>query len=268
MPPNHTRSSLFGIRRAITVLLMPMVFAALACSFSSGGDQALQETDIAIGIQQTLIAQTAIAMETSLAAPATAVLVAATASSPPEVALPAPTGLETTQPVFSTDTPEAAATSQSTSPEAIQLSDWRSAVFAPINSGCKLDDSSCWLLKMSGAGLWKSHAPTEGVLTTREPILIDPSWENPVLVFWHKFDSTGFGYRVNLQADGKWSGVRQNDLNTAGWVQEVIQLNDYKGKELNVSFLSTVVVSWLRPNLNVSWYIQDVKIVPNYQAAP
>jgi hypothetical protein len=249
---------------------MPMVFAALACSFSAGGDQTLKETDIAIGIQQTLVAQTAIALETSLAAPATAVPLGTTASSSPEVTTPitpALTGLET-QPVTSTDTPQATATSESTDPVAVQLTDWKLAVFAPINSGCKLDDAPCWLLKMSGSGLWKSHGPTEGVLTTREPILIDPSWENPALVFWHKFESTGFGYQVNLQVNGKWSGVRQNDLNTAGWVQEVVKLNDYKGKELNVSFLSTVVVSWLRPNLNVSWYIQDVQIVPNYQTPP
>jgi len=255
--------------RATLILLVPLVLAALACNFQNGDDPALKETDIAIGIQQTLIAQTATALEAGVVAPPAAAAVQTLESQPEATTPPLPSPTEAaTQPVIPTNMPEPSFTPTTQPVESIQLEDWKLYSFIPINSGCKFDEEPCWLLKLSGSGLWKNNDPVEGTMTTRETTFIDPTWENPALVFWHNFGSNAFDRRVNLQIDGKWSGVQQTRQNTAGWAREVIDLKDYKGKNINVSFLSSIVVSWLTPNINVLWYIQDVQIVPNYQPEP
>jgi hypothetical protein len=242
----------------------------LACNIGAGEDPTLRETDIAIGIQQTLLAQTATALEVGVrAASPTLPAVEATESQPQATTPPPPAPTEAaTQTIAPTSTTEPSSTPTSSTPQIIQLTDWKYIGFIPINSRCKLDDASCWLLKMSGSGMWKSTAPTEGTMTTQEPIYIDPAWGNPALVYWHNFQTKGFGYRVNLQIDRQWSEVRQKDGPTPGWVQEVINLKDYKGEDLNVNFTSSVVVRFLTPNLSVNWYIQDVQVVPDYEPNP
>jgi len=256
--------------RTISIVLVPLALAALACNFGSGEDPSLRETDIAIGIQQTLLAQTSSAMQAGLtAATSTLPAVQATASPPQPTIPPSPTTIEVaTQPIISTSPAEPSSTPTSLAPQSIQLTDWEYIAFRPINSGCKLDDAPCWLLRMSGSGMWKSTAPTEGTMTTQSPIFIDPAWGNPALVFWHNFQTKGFGYRVNLQIDRQWSEVRRGDAPTTGWVQEVINLKDYKGENLSFNFTSTVVVRFLTPNISVNWYIQDVQIVPDYKPSP
>lgn len=253
------------IPRTIIVVLTALALASLACRFGSAEDPSLRQTDIAIGIQQTLIAQTAAALQVGLSeATATSLAPEATATLPPS---PEPTEAAT-QPVIPTNTLEPSSTPTTLAPLSLQLTDWKYVAFIPVSSGCKLDDVPCWLLKLSGSGMWKSTAPTEGTMTTASPAYIDPAWANPALIYWHNFQTKGFGYRVSLQIDGRWSDVRRSDTPTSGWVQEVIDLKSYKGSEININFSSTVVVAFVTPNLSVTWYIQDVQIVPDYIPNP
>ena len=227
--------------RTIIVVLIALALAALACNFGSAEDPSLRETDIAIGIQQTLIAQTASALQAGLsAATPTSPAPEATATQPQATLPPSPEPTEAaTQLVIPTNTLEPSSTPTSPAPQSLQITDWKYIAFIPISSGCEFDDAPCWLLKMSGSGMWKNTGPTEGTMTTESPIFIDPAWGHPALVFWHNFQTNGFGYRVNLQIDRQWSEVRRSSSETRGWVQEVIDLKDYKGSDININFSST-----------------------------
>ena len=193
MPSNHKQFlPAFRGWRATTVLLLPLVLAALACGIQNGTDQSLKSTDIAISIQQTLMAQTATALEAGLAAlPAT--LAAPTAESQPEATLPpSPTPIvitATSEPALPTDTPTVAVPPTSPAPDAIPIVDWGMQYWAPIPNGCKEKGIPCW--KMDD-DYHKHLGSADLVLISKNPVLIDPSWPNPRLVFWHKYDFSRF----------------------------------------------------------------------------
>jgi len=256
---------------AAAIFLFPLIFAALACNFQGGGDQTLRETDIAIGIQQTLIAQTATALESALVAPPSTLPVMETPQGQPEATQPppSPTPMEVaTQPSLPTDTPAAIDTPTSPAPpapETIPILDWGMSYWAQLNSGCKVKGTLCWKMDDN----YQKHLGSSNlVLISKTPVLIDESWPNPHLVFWHKYDLERAG-GVDLQVGTTWITIKAMAGKSSGgnWVQEVIDLKDYKGKPLIVRFSAQGI--WGSGGIKGSdWFVNDVNIIPNYQPNP
>lgn len=264
MPPNQTRYSLARIHRSVSILLIPLVFAALACSFSAGGDATLKETDIAIGIQQTLIAQTSVALETALAAPVTT-LPASEATRPEPTQTP-PTVVEVaTQTSLPDDAPTVPATTAAPVADVIPLVDWKLQFWAPINSGCKIQEALCW--KMDD-NYQKHLGAADLILSSKTPFIVDPSWSNPYITFQHKYKFERVA-RVDLRVDGKWITVKKLTNTTSGgrWVKEAINLKDYIGKSIFVNFIAQGI--WGSGGIRGSdWLVNDVNIIPNYEPNP
>lgn len=248
--------------RAIMALILPLVLATLACNFQTGDDQTLKETDIAISIQQTLIALTATALEAELLAPP-ATLPPAETAQPEATQTPLPTQAEVaTQPPLPSDTPAAAVTPTSPAPELVPVLDWGMSFWVPLNSGCTIKDALCWKMDDN----YNKHLGSAYLtLSSKTPILIDESWPNPYLTFWHKykFERTA---NVDLKVEGKWINVKNlSNLSSGGrWIQEAINLKDYQGKEILISFTGAGI--WGSGGIKGSdWFVNDVNIVPDYK---
>ena len=270
MPTNLSYVSLFSkTLRTIAFLIFPLVLASLACNFGSKEDPALRETDIAIGIQQTLIAQTATALQAVLAAPSSTTPAEETSEGQPEATqLPSPTVVEiatATQPLLPTDTPTAEVTPTSSLPESIPIVDWGMQFWVPLSSGCRTKGAPCW--KMDDD--YKKHfGGSDLILVTKNPVLIDPSWPNPRLVFWHKYDLESLA-TVELKIDSKWSILKDLSKKTSSnqWVMDTIDLKDYRGKNIIVRFNSKGI--WGSGGIPGSdWFVTEVSIIPDYQPVP
>lgn len=260
----HQNRHLSSLRtlRTLAVIILPLFVAALACSFQTGGDQTLRETDIAIGIQQTLIAQTATALEAALSATQPP----EPTQAPPEPTQPPPTeAVAPTQPPMPSDTPVQAATPTAPVADVIPITDWGMQFWAPINSGCVNNDAPCWKMDDN----YKKHlGASDLVLASKTPVLIDPSWPNPYLTFWHKYNFERVA-RVDLKVDGRWITVKNlTDASSGGrWLKEAIRLKDYVGKEIIVSFSAQGI--WGSGGIKGSdWFVNEVNIIPNYQPNP
>lgn len=262
MKTNQNHPSLsFRAKRGLAILVFPLIFAALACSFQTGDDQTLRETDIAIGIQQTLIAQTATALESALLA-----TLPPAEPTQPEPTQPPPTAVEVpTQPPLPTDTPTEASTPSAPVADVIPITEWGMQFWAPISSGCVNNDAPCWKMDDN----YKKHlGASDLVLASKTPVLIDPSWPNPYLTFWHKYNFERVA-RVDLKVNGKWITVKNlTDASSGGrWLKEAISLKDYIGKEIIVSFASQGI--WGSGGIKGSdWFVNEVNLVPNYQPSP
>jgi hypothetical protein len=269
MPSNQKLfSKAFRGWRAAAMLLLPLVLAALACSFNTGSDQSLRSTDIAISIQQTLMASTATALEAGLAAPP-ATLAPPTAETQPEATLPpSPTPVVVTatpEPALPTDTPTVAISPTSPAPESIPVLDWGMQYWVPIPNGCKEKGVPCW--KMND-DYHKHLGSADLILISKNPVLIDPSWPNPRLTFWHKYDFSRYA-TVELKIDSKWSVLMDlNGKSSSGrWVMDTIDLKDYRGKNIIIRYSAGGI--WGSGGIAGSdWFVTDVNFVPDYQPAP
>jgi hypothetical protein len=247
------------------IALLALGLAALACSLQGGEDLSLRQTDIAIGIQQTLIAQTATALQAGLVAQPATQPAGETPTSPPQISEPPPPSPTeaATQPPLPTDTPLAATTVPV--PEAVPIEDWGTRLWAALNSGCLVKDAQCW--KMDDD--YKKHLGAyDLVLISKQPVLIDPSWPNPYLVFWHKYDLKRLA-SVDLQIGGQWvTFLRLTNKSSGGrWIQEAIKLSDYKGKEIIVRFSAQGI--WGSGGIAGSdWFVNNVILVPDYVPNP
>lgn len=246
-------------------ILLALALAALACNFQSQQNDGLRQTDIALGVQQTLLAQTASALSAEGSKPTTIAVVAsstpnlptATAGAAPIADKPSDTPAPTLAP---SDTP-AAPTSAPAAPEEIAITEWKLNFFNPINSGCKIPNTGCWAMNDD----FKKHSGNELSLVSKVPVLIDPSWPRPYLVFWHKytFQKTA---RVDISGNGTWSTmlILNQQKSSDIWKPGAIDLSLFKGKEILVNFAAEG--KWLaHPSIPGSdWIINDVRIVPNY----
>ena len=267
MAPNHKHFSPASRgSRATMVFLIPLILAALACSIQTGADQSLKETDVAISIQQTLIAQTAAALEAGfVAAPATPA-VQTPESQPEATATPLPTPTEeATLPPIPTDTPTTVATPTSPMPDSIPILEWEMSFWVPLNSGCRVEDALCWMMDDS----YKKHLGASSLtLITKTPMLIDPSWPNPYLTFRHKYDFERPA-SVDLKIGSTWKTVRNLTEKSSGerWVQEAIDLKDYTGQTMLVRF--TALGVWGSGGIPGSdWIVNDVNLIPDYKPGP
>jgi len=246
--------------RAIMALLLPLVLAALACNFQTGDDQTLRETDIAISIQQTLIALTATALEAELLAPPAT---EPPPSAPEATETPLPTQVEAaTQPPLPSDTPTAEASPTLPILESIPLTEWGLQYWAPINSGCTIKDAPCWKMDDN----YNKHLGSAYLtLIGKTPLLLDESWPNPYLTFWHKykFERTA---NIDIQVEGRWINVMNLSNKTSGgrWIQEAINLKNYQGKEIIVRFTGAGI--WGSGGIKGSdWFVNDINVIPDYK---
>jgi len=250
----------------IVAILLPLLLAALACNFQAQEDPGLRQTDIALGIQQTQLAQTAAALVVESNKPTQAVVyVTATPAAPtpgsePVADKPTDTPLPAATAAPTNVSATAAPTSAPSNSEPVVLKDFRLNYFAPIGSGCKVAEVGCWRMLDD----FKKHYGAELSLVSKTPVLVDSSWPQPYLVFWHKYKFENKA-RIDIQADGTWSTVlvldRQKSSNN--WKQGAIKLEMFKGKEIIVNFAAYGI--WGSGGIPGSdWTINDVRIVPNY----
>lgn len=261
--------------RAFFLLLLLFILPALNCSLPFTPDNSFQETQSALNIQQTSAAEAAAtnaAQELKIAATSTYLAEQqqqfaentvqaqqATISALETAALLK----QTKQAEKPTETPQAAAslaplptsTPTGAALEEIVLIDWKMSRFLKLNSGCHLTNQPCW--KGNDDVLSES---IDLVLATRESVKIDDSWPNPALLFWQMYDLPRPA-RLDINADGKWSNMA-NFSNRKSWHQYVIDLTDFKGKEITIQFMANGRHAWYQPR--IEWFIQDIKIVPNY----
>jgi hypothetical protein len=263
-----------NVLRGLLYLILPLFLAALACEIPGvGNETSLQQTNVALGIQQTMnaindatlqaqLTQVVVVnptvpqqnVQATLDAQATALILQLTQSAQPATS-------EATATVESGQPPTATPTTAAASLEPVSITDWGMRFWVPLNSGCKVDEAGCW--KMNDD--YDKHLGTgELILVSKTPVRISPDWPNPYLVLWHryKFNNTA---HIDLQVDGKWVTVkilnRQSSSNN--WVREIIKLADYKGKEIIVRFAAAGI--WGSGGIpGSSWYVNDVRVVPDY----
>jgi len=249
--------------RGFLYLLLPLILATIACQFPGiGGDASLQQTNVALGIQQTMnaindatlqpqLTQVVVVnptvpqqnVQATLDAQATAIALDFTQTA-------APAASETpTQIIGPPSTTEVAL-------EEIPILEWKMFFWVTLNSGCYIDNAGCWRMNDD----YRKNANREDVtMVSKNPVRIDPAWPKPYLVFWHKYDFEKAA-RVDLQVNGTWiiiKNYRENET-TSRWIRETFNLEDYKGKEVVVRFLATSYP------LASQWYVNDVRVVPNY----
>jgi hypothetical protein len=246
---------------AASVLLM----AAFACTLDlNSAEETPDETEISRSVNETLSAeqvltnqapqdeasavppagatensaaqQTIQAQQATLDAQATLVTLPSQIS-PPAQDTPSPTG----------PTPA--------SLEPISLTDWE-----PINlrqaPGCGQDHS--------GPPCWFGTAENLSI-TLKKPILIDPAWPSPYLVFTHKYVFI-HNATIYANAGGSWEilwsfPAGQSILR----VPHQVDLSKYKGKEILLQFSSTGASTTASGKVRMNtWEIRDPQIVPDF----
>lgn len=266
-----------GFERAFLLWLMIFLLPALSCSLPIGQDDSLKETQSSLHIQETFAAQAAAtnaAQEVSIAATSTYLAGQQEISSESTVQAQQATiaALETLasaqetsqaekpieiQPTATQEALKPTNTSASAATDEIIITDWKMSRFAQINSGCYFSDELCW----KGDDRYDYlQQQVNLVLTSREKILVDPSWQNPTLTFWHMYDFPRPG-SVNIQVSGKWSNVA-NYSRKRDWHQVFIPLSQFLGEEIIIQFLEFGKSTRIDPK--AEWYIQDIKIITNY----
>jgi hypothetical protein len=257
-----------GLRLTMTLVALTLLFSILACSINLPGNTPPQNsTDVVRSVESTINAETVATMQAKQTLDVSAPVVVATEDPGVSATIQAQqatldaqaTSLLTqvTQPAateisLTTSTPASGAPLDSAS-----ITEWNMYFWVPLTSGCKLPDIPCWKL----ADDWKKAQSSsgDGVLTSKEPVLIDTAWERPYLVYWNKrlLRRTG---AVDIQVDGMWITVRNVGDTRSEWAQEAVDLQPYKGKQLIVRFMSEI--GYYQQS---TWFIQDVKIVPNFK---
>lgn len=249
----------------LAVLLLA-VFLPMACAMpTTGQDDSMRQTDVSLGIQQTLLAQTAAALSSQgskqgvTPAPATAVPAAT------DTPVPTATIAET-----ATTAPTMAATDTATASfDVIDITKWKMISFTPLNSGCPISDAPCWKDNFSSGGdksRWDINNRGAKVdytlyLISLEPVLIDQSWPAPYLVFNYKLiyeaELGNLGVEIGYGTTTQLARSFHASSNT--WKTEAIPLEIYKGKEIIVR-----IGGHGSKRKEFEWLVQQVQIIPNY----
>jgi hypothetical protein len=147
--------------------------------------------------------------------------------------------------------PAAPSTVPPVSDEPIPLTEWKSNWMRQA-PGCGKDPNGppCWY--GSASGLY---------LTMKKPVLIDPDWPNPHLIFSHSnyliYALNACTYSIYVQVDGQWQTLwsipREGG---SAWRTVRVDLTKYKGQEILIQFSTD--------DCYTEWYIRDIQIDPNY----
>jgi hypothetical protein len=259
-----------GLKLTVRLVGSALLFSIFACSINLPGNFPKQDpTTVARSVESTINAETVATMQVQQTLDASASVAVATATEDPGVnatiqaqqatldaqatsLVPQVTQPPATEISLATSTPGSGAPQNPAS-----LTDFKMYFWVPLSSGCKLADLPCWKL----ADDWKTAQSSsgDGVLTSKQALLIDPAWEKPYLVFWDKRVLRRTG-AVEIQVDGVWITVKNVGQTHSEWTQQAIDLQPYKGKQMIVRFISEIGFAQ-----QSTWFIQDVKIVPNYK---
>jgi hypothetical protein len=251
--------------RASLTITLPILLAMLACGLPASRDVGApqQATGIALGIKQTFVALTVAAQQAAAATPAPAQLPATETplaqQNPPTPTIPPVTDTQAASP-----TPEATATA--TPPpvlDKISLTEWEMQYWVILPSGCRTSGMPCW---KTDDDYNKHFGNSDMVLISKKPVLIDPTWGNPYLVFYYecKLRRTG---QIDIQAGSKWSTVRVMTRKTTGgsFVRDEINLRDFKGKEIIIRFAAQGKTTSAWNEYGSHWFVTEMYIYPNYQ---
>jgi hypothetical protein len=256
------------LRLVMMLVALALTSSILACSTNlPGSTPPRNSTDVARNVESTINAETVAtlgAQETQntsgiVATPSSDPGVSATIQAQQATMDAQATSLsaQVTQPAATEILLASATLPSGAPPDSVSLIDWKMYFWVPLSSGCKLINIPCWKL----ADDWKTAQTSsgDGALTSKESVLIDPAWERPYLVFWDKRQLRRTG-AIEIQVDGKWITVRNVGNTRSEWAQEAIDLQPYKGKQLIVRFISEI--GYYQQS---TWFIQDVKIDPNFK---
>ena len=172
-------------------------------------------------------------------------------------ATPAPGGVNTQAPISIVSlTPEYSLTlsPSAVSPEQapLMITDWSLGSFYEYKGDCKIAGAPCWKSQDS----WRVGYD-ELVLISKESIDIGSDWENPYLVFWHKYE-LDLTAEVSVKVNDRWEYLKQYGKGNKNWTREALSLSKYRGKSLIVKFS-------VQPYRKLShWYLQDIQIDPAY----
>lgn len=263
---NHKKIIIFRI----TILILLVAAITSACGSSGGkGSDDLNETEISIIVGKTLAAEelvTSQANETAIPALSStsesaadsvqktidaqqATLDAqATLISQPQVT--ATTLQESPLPPTEAPTPV-----EEISLEPIALMDWKTVnmVQAP-GCGDDKDGPPCWF-----------GTKAEMSITSRKPILIDPSWPSPHLVFDQRYVFVHDAV-IYVNVKGGWEILWSFPAGqSAAWVPFDVDLTKFKGEEILLQMYVAGSSTSSSGKVRVSsWEIRDPRIVPDY----
>ena len=245
----------------LALLLSLLVLLALACSISSN-PTAPQPTSDLQGTINAAVAITETAQANVQATTDADIVPTDTVVQPIATEVPAtPTTGQEAQPSPTTGQevqPSPTLSQAATAPAAITITDWGMQFFVPLSSGCKVKGAPCW----KSADDYQKHFGSQLILTSKTPVLIGSNWPSPYLTFWDKRDLKSAG-SLEIEVDGNWLKVRDFTKSDSDWSKSIINLSDYKGKELRVRFSADG--QWGTGGVPQSlWFIQEVQVVPDY----
>lgn len=273
MTTHSKKSSVAAGLPAVAIALLLAIFACDLPVSPAGSDTALQQTNVALGVQQTLIAaseataqpqQTQLASTPTLAqidiqatldAQATAIALQLTQTAEaltPEATLAPPT--EVAPPI-----------------EKIPLVDWKGVNIRQVTPPCNSEvEGECWFGKKGVSGPWGTGYATEAELrlTLETPILIERSWPNPHLVFWYKYEFPTQGFIYIKRVGGPWEILMAFPKGSRSWSLGAFDLSKYQGEEVLLMFhvsFSSASLWGTRSTPTITWYLQNIHIDPNYQ---
>ncbi len=164
---------------------------------------------------------------------------------------PSPTVPSPTTPAPTTPAPSSTPTATATS-SVIVLTEWQAVSFLLLADGCNIRGIPCWKSNDRLAIGYDSVT-----LTSKDSILIDQSWENPYLAFWHEYDFD-LSANITLKTSRGWAIVKTYGKGKRSWSQEFVDIGQYKGEDVLIKFT-------MEPYHKVStWILQDIQIIPNY----
>ncbi|MBN1536386.1 MAG: hypothetical protein JW908_06615 [Anaerolineales bacterium] len=181
---------------------------------------------------------------------------------PTETPEPTPTEqpTETAQPVVPTDTEIVIEVPDFIEVANIQAFNW----YFANSTKCKDEKEGCWFL---------TTYKQEGSLEPRDFYYIDPTWENPHLVFWHKFISDGYSYFGFVETTGDtevgWTQIKGYKDSNFSWKEEAIDISQYKGSEILIRIMFVPTIDTFSPQQKAKynahdWAIASIRIVPDY----
>jgi hypothetical protein len=175
----------------------------------------------------------------------------------------------------------------------IVLTDWKKGNFIETASGCLFPDTRCWQTVVSNEKLkfnskYQGHShgaiarsiseSSQSSLTSPTSLLIDPTWNNPHLVFWYDNQIDG-SVNVFAKLDGEtqpsiWETLMSRvytseNLSSLRWNVEALDLNRYKGHKIWISINAEIIVAPSQ-NLHLPFttdklHLQKILILPDYQ---
>jgi len=246
--------------KLVTIIMINMlVILAMACGVSTN----IAEPKPTVDTKGTIAA--AVAATDAYQGNAKATIdaaVAATNAAIPPTSTPEPT---VAPPTSAPTQAQVVAASPTAGQQAVQgpiaLTEWQRTAFTLMNSGCKVGDAACYK-----GGHPADNSVTDMIMTSINPITVDPNWKNPYLVFWHKYNVEQPAY-VNIGIGSQWKPLKSFQGQATGWIQSFIDLNKYKGKDILIQFTAPAFAptkSWWKDAPMNDWYLNDIHIVPNY----